>query len=48
MLLQKRLEDVPAWPNLKSERGRIYYREDVFVGYRGYQAKHVEPLFPFG
>ncbi|EIN08123.1 hypothetical protein PUNSTDRAFT_154781 [Punctularia strigosozonata HHB-11173 SS5] len=43
-----RIQDVPAFPNLRSEHGRIYYREDVFVGYRHYQTKLIKPLFPFG
>jgi hypothetical protein len=24
------------------------YREDLFVGYKHYQARNVKPLFPFG
>jgi beta-glucosidase len=28
--------------------GKVHYREDVFVGYKYYQARNVEPLFPFG
>ncbi|KAL1743285.1 glycoside hydrolase family 3 protein [Schizophyllum fasciatum] len=41
-------QDIPAYPHLGSERGKIYYREDVFVGYKHYQAHGVKPLFPFG
>jgi beta-glucosidase len=26
----------------------ISYSEEIFVGYRGYQKNHVQPLFPFG
>jgi beta-glucosidase len=26
----------------------VRYREGVFVGYRWYEARHIEPLFPFG
>ncbi|MGB8318658.1 MAG: glycoside hydrolase family 3 C-terminal domain-containing protein [Ignavibacteriaceae bacterium] len=26
----------------------IYYTEGVFVGYRWYDSRHIEPLFPFG
>jgi len=44
----KRVEDIPAYPNLRSENGQIHYMEDVFVGYKNYQSKSVEPLFPFG
>lgn len=28
--------------------GKVHYREDVFVGYKFYQARRIEPLFPFG
>ncbi|KAI4518352.1 glycoside hydrolase family 3 protein [Schizophyllum commune Loenen D] len=41
-------QDIPAYPHLGSERGKIYYREDVFVGYKHYQTHGVTPLFPFG
>ena len=40
--------DIPSWPNVRSENGKIHYREDLFVGYKGYQVKGVVPLFPFG
>lgn len=43
-----RIEDVPAFPNLYSENGQIHYREDLFVGYKHYQARGIRPLFPFG
>ncbi|KAH9482518.1 putative beta-glucosidase I [Psilocybe cubensis] len=47
----KRLEDNPSYPSFGSkvqERGKVYYNEGIFVGYRGYQIKKIEPLFPFG
>lgn len=40
--------EIPAYLNMRSESGKIHYREDIFVGYKYYQAKGVEPLFPFG
>ncbi|KAI0027418.1 glycoside hydrolase family 3 protein [Vararia minispora EC-137] len=43
-----RIEDIPAYPNLRSERGKIHYREELFVGYKHYQLRAVQPLFPFG
>ncbi|KZT28632.1 glycoside hydrolase family 3 protein [Neolentinus lepideus HHB14362 ss-1] len=46
--LPSRYEDIPAYPNLFSEDGRIHYREDLFVGYKYFDAKGVKPLFPFG
>ncbi|TCD69223.1 hypothetical protein EIP91_008326 [Steccherinum ochraceum] len=47
----KRLEDNPSWPSYgirNEERGKVLYNEGIFVGYRGYEIKKVEPLFPFG
>jgi beta-glucosidase len=43
-----RLVDIPAYPNLPSANGKIHYREDLFVGYKHYQARKIEPLFRFG
>jgi len=44
----QREQDIPAYLNMTSEDGKIYYREDIYVGYKHYQAKGVKPLFPFG
>jgi beta-glucosidase len=44
----KRNEDNPAFLNFRSERGRTIYGEDVYVGYRFYEATKKEVLFPFG
>lgn len=44
----KRLEDTPAFTNYPGENGEVHYEEDIFVGYRWYEAKGIEPLFPFG
>ena len=43
-----RLEDNPAYLNFPGENGRVHYGEGLFVGYRYYDKKKVEPLFPFG
>lgn len=43
-----KLVDIPAYPNLHSENGKIHYREDIFVGYKHYQVKKIKPLFGFG
>jgi beta-glucosidase len=43
-----RLEDNPAYINYPGENGRVRYGEGIFVGYRYYEQKKVEPLFPFG
>lgn len=44
----KRIEDTPAYINYPGENGRVYYGEGLFVGYRYYDKKDIEPLFPFG
>jgi len=43
-----RLEDNPTFINYPGENGRVRYGEGIFVGYRYYEKKKVEPLFPFG
>ena len=50
----KRLEDSPAHStgNQRSYPGddekRVYYDEGIYVGYRWFDEKKIEPLFPFG
>jgi beta-glucosidase len=48
LTLPKREQDIPAFLNYRSENGKVYYLEDLHVGYKHYQAKDIEPLFPFG
>lgn len=43
-----RLEDNPAFINYPGDNGHVLYGERIFVGYRYYDKKKVEPLFPFG
>ena len=43
-----RYEDNPAAINYPGENGEVVYGEGLFVGYRYYDAKKLEPLFPFG
>ena len=57
--IEKKFEDNPVYesyyenvdrirtPNI-NPYSRVEYREGLFVGYRGYEADGVEPLFPFG
>ncbi|KAK6457077.1 beta-glucosidase [Scheffersomyces xylosifermentans] len=40
--------DNPAYLNFKTERGRVLYSEDIFVGYRFYEKMQREVAFPFG
>jgi beta-glucosidase len=44
----KRLEDTPAFLNDPGEAGHLLYGEGVFVGYRFYEARRIEPRFAFG
>ncbi|KAJ7580984.1 glycoside hydrolase family 3 protein [Mycena floridula] len=48
LTLPVRMEDVPSYLSLRSENGKIHYREDLFVGYKHYQARNVKPMFSFG
>ncbi|HEY9078375.1 MAG TPA: glycoside hydrolase family 3 C-terminal domain-containing protein [Anaerolineaceae bacterium] len=43
----KRLQDNPAFLNYPGSKD-VFYGEGIFVGYRYYEMKDVEPLFPFG
>lgn len=43
-----RIEDTPAYINYPGENGHVLYGERIFVGYRYYDTKKVQPLFPFG
>ena len=44
----QRIDDIPGWHSYPGENGRHYYSEGIFVGYRWYDIRKVEPLFPFG
>lgn len=45
---ERRWEDHPAYGNFPGSGERVTYAEGVFVGYRFFDARQVEPLFPFG
>ncbi|EGV65580.1 beta-glucosidase [Yamadazyma tenuis] len=40
--------DNPAYLNFKTERGRVLYGEDIFIGYRYYDKLQKKVAFPFG
>ncbi|MEX0136912.1 glycoside hydrolase family 3 C-terminal domain-containing protein [Bacillus nitratireducens] len=44
----KVLSDNPSYLNFPGEGDKVEYKEGVFVGYRYYDKKNIEPLFPFG
>ncbi|KAH8117155.1 glycoside hydrolase superfamily [Phellopilus nigrolimitatus] len=48
LTLPIRIEDVPSYLSFGSENGKVVYREDLFVGYKHYQARKIKPLFAFG
>lgn len=43
-----KLSHNPSYLNFPGEGDRVDYREGIFVGYRYYDKKELEPLFPFG
>lgn len=43
-----RLEDTPSYLTFGGEKDKSVYSEGVFVGYRYYNSKNKEVLFPFG
>jgi beta-glucosidase len=48
MTLPKRFEDSPAYGHYPGENLKVDYAEGIYVGYRYYETKKVEPAFPFG
>lgn len=43
-----KLSDTPAYLNFRGDGKHIRYAEGVYVGYRYYDAKEMEVLYPFG
>ncbi|MCC8049817.1 MAG: glycoside hydrolase family 3 C-terminal domain-containing protein [Clostridiales bacterium] len=43
-----RLQDNPSYLSFGGEKGQVNYQEGVFVGYRYYDSKEMDLLFPFG
>ncbi|MGA9585678.1 MAG: glycoside hydrolase family 3 C-terminal domain-containing protein, partial [Terracidiphilus sp.] len=46
--LPKKYEDSPAAKNYPGQDLKVTYAEGIYVGYRYYDTKNVEPQFPFG
>jgi beta-glucosidase len=44
----RRIEDTPTFPNFPGAHEQALYGEGMFIGYRSYDARKIEPLFPFG
>jgi beta-glucosidase len=43
-----RIEHNPSYDNFPGENGEVRYGESVFMGYRGYDHRAIEPRFAFG
>ena len=43
-----RIEDAPAFKTYPGADGQVFYDEGVFVGYRWYDDRQIEPRFCFG
>ena len=44
----KYYRDCPSYLNFPGEFGQVLYGEGIYAGYRYYDSKQIEPLFPFG
>jgi beta-glucosidase len=47
---ERQWQDNPVHDSYYPEQGanQVRYKEGVFIGYRGYEARHIAPQFPFG
>lgn len=48
MTWPKHYYDCPSYKNFGGENKEVWYGEGMYVGYRWYDARHIEPLYPFG
>lgn len=48
LTLPAREQDIPAYPDFKSARTQVHYSEGIWVGYKHYNLRQIQPLFPFG
>lgn len=44
----KRIEDNPSFGNHPGENDVVHYGEGIYAGYRFYDLRKIDPLFPFG
>ncbi|EQB54769.1 hypothetical protein CGLO_05348 [Colletotrichum gloeosporioides Cg-14] len=44
----RRIEDTPSFDNYPGENDVVHYGENIYLGYRFYDRRKIEPLFPFG
>lgn len=45
---EKKWEDNPSSKYYDDKSDKIFYKEGIFVGYRGFDKNNIEPQFPFG
>ena len=43
-----KIEDTPAYSSYPGENSQMNYEEKLLIGYRWYEKKEIQPLFPFG
>lgn len=43
-----RLKDTPSYPDFPARNREANYGEGIFIGYRYYDARKLQPIFPFG
>jgi beta-glucosidase len=48
MTFPRRWEDCSAYPTYKVKDSIAEYSDGIYVGYRHFEKKNIEPLFPFG
>lgn len=46
--IPRRIEHIPSYDNFPGENSEIRYGEGLFMGYRGYEHRAIEPRFAFG
>lgn len=46
--IAKKMEEYPSFGNYPGTNGEVDYEEGILVGYRYFESKKIEPLFPFG
>jgi len=43
-----KLEDTPCYLSFPGDGDKVHYNEGIFIGYRYYDIKNIDTLFPFG
>lgn len=48
MTFPKYYRDVPSYGNFPGYSNKVNYGEGIYVGYRFYDSKYIQPMYPFG